>query len=338
MSSDGVLKTLFLPLESGALARGDLGDAPVFINARSHAALKDIKPVCMQAFKPYADALAGYDVVADIDAVQSASSVWMLLPKNQKEAVGLIAKAALLLGGQGVLICAADNKAGGARLSKTLKALGFQDFTIDSKNKARVAVIDMEQKAMLDRAALIEAAHILKPQKITDGRFWSVPGIYGWDKIDKGSALLVEALPECLSGHVADFGCGYGYLSDAIMHKPNVERLCCIDADARALAMCRENLEGFEGVDFQWMDLSVSEFSKAFDAIVMNPPFHEGRAADVGLGQDFIRHAAAALKPKGRLWMVANAHLPYEEILKSSFSTVEKILEKQGFKVYRADI
>ena len=55
------------------------------------------------------------------------------------------------------------------------------------------------------------------------------------------------------------------------------------------------------------------------DAVVMNPPFHEGRKADPELGQAFIEAAAGMLGAKGKLYMVANRHLPYEETLERLF-------------------
>ena len=48
---------------------------------------------------------------------------------------------------------------------------------------------------------------------------YSKPGIYGWQKIDRGSALLIEQLSDVLASmarapkRLADLGCGYGYLS-----------------------------------------------------------------------------------------------------------------------------
>jgi 16S rRNA (guanine1207-N2)-methyltransferase len=68
----------------------------------------------------------------------------------------------------------------------------------------------------------------------------------------------------------------------------------------------------------------------------MNPPFHDGRAADPGIGHAMIRAASAALKPSGQLFMVANRGLPYELPMKAGFGRVEEIADEQGFRVWRA--
>ena len=69
----------------------------------------------------------------------------------------------------------------------------------------------------------------------------------------------------------------------------------------------------------------------------MNPPFHEGRKDKPDLGIAFIKNASKSLRKKGVLWMVANKHLPYEQTLNSEFFKIEKIVEKDGFKIFRAE-
>src|SRR5690606_39356015 len=58
-----------------------------------------------------------------------------------------------------------------------------------------------------------------------------------------------------------------------------------------------------------------------YDFIVMNPPFHQGREAEPDMGRRIIKAAAVALKPGGRLLMVANRQLPYERTLAEVFSS-----------------
>ena len=70
--------------------------------------------------------------------------------------------------------------------------------------------------------------------------------------------------------------------------------------------------------------------------VVMNPPFHDGGAEDRSLGAAFIAAAARALKPGGRLLMVANRHLPYEAPLREAFGKVALLAETGGYKVHEA--
>ncbi|MBF0563165.1 MAG: methyltransferase, partial [Alphaproteobacteria bacterium] len=48
---------------------------------------------------------------------------------------------------------------------------------------------------------------------------------------------------------------------------------------------------------------------------------------------NFIRAAAAGLSKGGRLWLVANQHLPYENIMRESLRHMECLATGSGFKV-----
>jgi 16S rRNA (guanine1207-N2)-methyltransferase len=109
------------------------------------------------------------------------------------------------------------------------------------------------------------------------------------------------------------------------------------DVDARAVEACRKNTKMAAGrVECVWQDLTQLPTQRDFDFIVMNPPFHEGAAAQSQLGINFIKTAAFCLKPGGHLYMVANTHLPYEEALKALFAEVRPINQGKGFKIIKA--
>jgi 16S rRNA (guanine1207-N2)-methyltransferase len=147
-------------------------------------------------------------------------------------------------------------------------------------------------------------------------------------------------LPRTLSGRAADLGAGWGYLSEHILREcPEVRVLDLFEADRRALEAARRTLTpmiGARRVNFRLADVTAGVGAALYNFVVMNPPFHEGRASDPFLGLRFIGAAAAALRPEGELWMVANRNLPYEAPLEELFETVEKLTEEQGFKIFRA--
>ena len=84
-----------------------------------------------------------------------------------------------------------------------------------------------------------------------------------------------------------------------------------------------------------WHDVTRG-LPQRYDAIVSNPPFHQGRADLPELGRAFIASAADALRPDGRLLLVANRHLPYEAILDRRFREVRTLVAQEGFKVIEA--
>ena len=166
--------------------------------------------------------------------------------------------------------------------------------------------------------------------------FRTLPGVFSADAVDPASALLAEHLPDKLGGHVADLGAGWGYLSARILRDAGVKRLDLVEADARALDCARANVDDPRAA-FHWADARHWAPEGAVDAVVMNPPFHAGRAADPELGRAFIAAAARMLTGSGRLWLVANRHLPYEAALTAAFARVEEIGGDGRFKILRAE-
>jgi len=337
---DGSCKTIL------NLIRNDqdlfLGARVLFLNAQSFDGfdiLHGLDLVCQQPFQSFAQALEkhGYSVCNDTDIFSKPFDVALvLMPKNMIEARFIVAQAARALKKGGVLLCAADNKSGGGRIMKMMENFGFSDVTSIAGNKARGVrgCVDV-----LCEEALSSALYDGREQYVCDGQFLSQPGVFGWNKLDVGSVILTEYLSPDLKGRGADFGCGYGYLSDFLLSSRSaVQSLYCIDADWRAVTVCQKNLARYSSLPhYIWGDLTcVPDELSDLDFIVMNPPFHEGKTQDVGIGVSFIKTAYSSLKKGGELWMVANAHLPYENVLTSCFPSVNKLYEGKGFKVFKA--
>jgi 16S rRNA (guanine1207-N2)-methyltransferase len=194
--------------------------------------------------------------------------------------------------------------------------------------------------ATLDAALLSAWREGDAPRPILDGRFMSRPGVFAWDRIDAASALLAEHLPTTLAGSAADLGCGIGYLSAELLQRcRGVVSVDLHEAEARALELARRNLAPFAdrvSLVFHWHDVTQG-LPGRHDVIVSNPAFHaQGSMDRPDIGRAFITAAAAALSPGGRLWMVANRHLPYESVLNARFGTVRIVAQSQGFKIIEA--
>lgn len=165
--------------------------------------------------------------------------------------------------------------------------------------------------------------------------FVTRPGVFSAETVDRGSALLAAALPPKLPARVADLGAGWGWLSAQVLARAGVAALDLIEADATALDCARRNVTDPRAA-FHWADATRFTPEARYGAIVMNPPFHQGRAADPGLGLAFIAAAARMLSLSGTLYMVANRHLPYEQPLAAAFREVDEIGGDGGFKLLRA--
>lgn len=339
--SDPACETLFFPFRSSALALPGAGTRAVFLGASPCPDLEGFSPapVLQTCSKAAADALAarGHEVLSEVEEDGAFDLALILAPKQAQEAKYIIARGVALLRPGGLLLCAAANHAGGPRLAGTVAEAGLEPEVL-SKNKGRVV---WAEKTTGIKADVIEAwRRGGEMQPVCGGAFVSQPGIFCWDRIDEGSALLAENLPQDFKGRGADFGCGYGFLAAHLLQQnPDVKALYCIDDDRRAVEACRRNTERFKGrAERLWHDLRGPHAAlKNLDFVVMNPPFHSGKALDIALGRAMIGTAASALRPGGQLWMVANSGLPYEPVLQQGFSACRKIFEGRGYKIYCAE-
>jgi 16S rRNA (guanine1207-N2)-methyltransferase len=254
----------------------------------------------------------------------------VLMTKHKEENFANIARGWALLADGGTLVSAGANDDGAASLERHVaKAFGLSGTL--SKFHSRVFWLtkrDNEPPAYWRGLAGL--------QPVGDSSWLSTPGIFSWDRIDDGSALLAAHLPGDLGGHVADFGCGWGYLArETLVHSPGIQRIDLIDADHLALDAARANIKDRRAT-FHWLDLATEPAPATYDTIICNPPFHTGRAATPALGQKVIEAAGRALKPGGRFYVVANRGLPYEPLLKQHFASFETLADNSKFRVTRA--
>jgi 16S rRNA (guanine1207-N2)-methyltransferase len=292
------------------------------------------QPSCslVQGFRPDHDALAraGWTVVAETADTGFAAAV-VFVPRARAEARALVAEAAGRVVAGGPIWLDGAKTDGIDSLLKDVRARADLSPPL-SKAHGKVAMLaNPGRDVFADWAA---AATHPAPG------FVALPGCFSASGVDTGSAALAAVLPRDLRGRVADLGAGWGWLSAEILQSPKVSALHLVEAEWAALQSARANVTD-PRAEFHWADVRAGVRLPPLDVVVMNPPFHVGRAGDPSLGAAFIRAAAGLLVPSGQLYMVANRHLPYEEILRQAFGEVEDLQRPgaagaAGFKLFRA--
>jgi 16S rRNA (guanine1207-N2)-methyltransferase len=253
----------------------------------------------------------------------------MLAPPGAVERRRALALALKALAPGANLVAMAPKDKGGSRIAGDLELLGAP-FEESARRHHRICVARGPGDPEAIEAAIANGA----PRFLADIGLWSQPGVFSWDRVDPGSALLMAHMP-ALTGAGADLGGGIGVLANAALASPAVSRLTLVDIDRRAIEASKRNVDDARA-RFLWADARAVDDLAALDFAIMNPPFHDAGADAKALGRAFVEKAAAMLRKGGALWMVANAHLPYEDALKAGFAKVEPIARADGFKVFRA--
>ncbi len=316
---------LSLALETGDLVLPDEGIVSVLLPmpAADLTALPTDRVEIVQPMRPPFDHFQhlGFECVAESDA--PAAAVVLCIPRAKALARSLIFQACRR--STGIVVVDGVKTDGIDSLLRDVRERVAVHGPL-SKAHGKIFWFDADTDAFLDwKAPDIQHA---------DG-FVTAPGVFSADGIDPASALLAQSLPKKLGRHVADLGAGWGYLMAQLLADPKIESFDLVEADHAALACARQNLAD-RRVKFHWADALTWRPSWRVDAVVMNPPFHSGRAADPALGRGFIETAARVLTPSGALWMVANRHLPYETALAAQFGQVQEVAGDSRFKVIHA--
>lgn len=340
---DAALETLLLPFAERTLAWPAPGRV-LFLRARHGPGLPAdaVDWRVEQSFRPAADALLAAGIPVEPEhATGTFDLVLVLPPRQRQESRALLGRAWQRLAPGGVLVAAQRNDEGARSLQGDVAAL-FGPVQAASKHHCRVLVARRGGDATSTAEASALAATWIAddaPRAIGPGAMLSRPGVFAWDHVDPGSALLVEHLPPDLVGRAADLGAGIGVLSLALLSRcPGIASLDLYEAEARALALARANVDARHPdlpVGYHWHDVTRG-LAARYDSIVSNPPFHVGRDPDPALGQAFIAAAAAALAPGGRLLLVANRQLPYEAALGAGFASVRGVAARDGYKIIEA--
>lgn len=268
----------------------------------------------------------------DITAIEdgSAEEATILAPPGTAERDFVLAHALRALKPGGRLVAFAPKDKGGSRLRKALERFGCA-VEEDARRHHRFCYVARPDAPK----ALAEAIAAGAPRLVPALGLWSQPGVFSWDRLDPGSALLLDTLP-ALSGKGADFGAGVGVLGHKVLSSPAVTGLTLVELDRRAVEAARRNLDD-PRAEVVWADVrSLGETLSGLDFVVMNPPFHDGGTEDRALGVAFIAAAARALRKGGVCWLTANRHLPYEGPLAEAFAKVTLKAERGGYKIYEA--
>ena len=169
-----------------------------------------------------------------------------------------------------------------------------------------------------------------------DLRFTTDAGVFSRDGLDRGTEVLLNALPEP-HGRVLDLGCGWGAVGVTLGKKyPGLE-IVMTDINARAVDLARRNLvkngvraevvqgDGFDAV------------SGPFDLIVTNPPIRAGKAVIYGL----FDRARDFLAPGGSLYIVIRKQQGAPSALKhlkETYGDAEIVDREAGFWVLKTGV
>jgi len=178
----------------------------------------------------------------------------------------------------------------------------------------------------------VECEYVYRGERL---RFVTDAGVFSKGEVDNGTRLLLEALPEQMSGEILDLGCGWGVIGISIAKKWPECRVTMADVNLRALELSRENAKK-NRVETECIesDGMAALAGRTFDAVVTNPPIRAGKQVIYQMFAD----EAKSLKPGGALYLVIRKQQGAEsciKYLKTIYGEVEKLDRSGGFWVIK---
>jgi 16S rRNA (guanine1207-N2)-methyltransferase len=270
----------------------------------------------------------GTDGVADYDVVLSH------LPRGRAVIEGLIRDAVRALKPGGRFYLVAHKRAGLKRaVAYAAERLG-RAAVVRQKQGYHVALaIKGREQAIVDAQDAFHEYAIDVNGEMT--RLVSCPGVFAWDRLDDGTAALIQAMQVRSGASVLDLGCGTGLVALAAARRG--AQVTAVDADVRAVDSAERTLSanGFD-VEVMISDCAEAVRNRQFDTVLCNPPFHQGVGVEYEVARQMVRDASGLLRPGGRLYLVSNAFIRYERETGGRFTRVEEIFNDRRYRVLQA--
>ncbi|HPS82549.1 MAG TPA: methyltransferase, partial [Candidatus Limiplasma sp.] len=168
-------------------------------------------------------------------------------------------------------------------------------------------------------------------------RFETDRGVFSRLEMDRGTEVLLDALPEGIGGRVLDMGCGYGALGVSLGKANPTCALTMVDINERAVSLARENAKR-NGVAAETLvsDGYAALAGRVFDLIVTNPPIRAGKRVIYRMFAD----GAAALAEGGAMVLVIRKQQgapSAKAYLETLFKRVQVTDRSGGFWVLRCE-
>lgn len=159
-------------------------------------------------------------------------------------------------------------------------------------------------------------------------------GVFSRGELDNGTRILLNALPDKLSGRILDLGCGWGPVGICVGLENPAASIVFSDVNERALSLTKNNAARYHiNGEFVQSD-GFASIEGQFDCVITNPPIRTGKQVIYQMFDD----AQQRLKENGTLYIVIRKQQGAESAKKylcTLFQDVSVIDKSGGYWIIR---
>ncbi|MGB5951037.1 MAG: methyltransferase, partial [Ornithinimicrobium sp.] len=169
---------------------------------------------------------------------------------------------------------------------------------------------------------------------------WTASGVFSADSIDKGTAILLRAVPEPPHhGVLVDVGCGWGLLALTMARMSPQAEVYAVDVNERALDLTRRNAESLSAGRVRIARPEDVPGELAIDLIWSNPPIRIGKSAL----HELLLTWLPRLAPGGTAYLVVSKNLGADSLQtwiagQDTRWEVERYASAKGFRILRVHL
>lgn len=216
------------------------------------------------------------------------------------------------------------------------------------KSRALIASVPRPVKATFPRA--ITLSDVGPSGQVVELR--SHGGVFAEGKLDIGTRFLIEHLdrvaPRATGPEhtIIDLGCGSGIIATLLASQRPQLKIIATDISEAAIASTRDTLSAnglraeLEGenarITVTREHALESVANRSVDAVVLNPPFHQGTTVTTHVSDPLFAGAGRVLVQGGELWTVYNSGLNYLPALQRLVGPTTTIAKNAKFTITRS--
>lgn len=286
------------------------------------------EPQIWRRFAARGDTASAWPQVADCTAA------FVRLGKDRRALAMALHAAASVVAPGGAMVLFGANAEGVKSAAKTLEDVVESVVTVDTRRHSRVLAGRRRVDIPGLRASLDAWRDVHEITLNGRARPWiGYPGVFAAGELDAGTAMLLDHLPALAGGAaVLDMACGNGIIGAAVRERFVDAVVDLVDSDAVAIAAARENVSGATIICGD--GLAASPRAR-YEAILSNPPIHEGVGESLAFLQRLIVEAPARLKTDGILQIVIQSRIRALPWFEAAFKEATIVAQDRRFQIIR---